>query len=155
MPVLLYRKRFFIAVLFSVVLLVASSCKKVQEDLTQNILEQYFEQNILNRDYRVHLASNLGTDLTADYDGYLFRLLKNTNYDGPMTASKNGVILYTGTWSTNEDFGKLVINLNTPTVPAEFVFLNRQWRFTEKGIPIMKLAPWGSSADIVLHMERL
>ena len=115
--------------------------RKVKEDLTVNILEQYFEQNILNRDFRVYLATNLGTDITSTYDGYLFRLLKNTNYDGPMTASKNGTVLYTGTWSTNEDFGKLVITLNTPSVPAEFVFLNRQWRFTEKGIPIMKLAP--------------
>ncbi|MFN8245528.1 MAG: hypothetical protein U0T56_03985 [Ferruginibacter sp.] len=155
MPVLFYRKRLFIALLCSAILLFASSCKKVKEDLTVNILEQYFEQNILNRDFRVYLATNLGTDITSTYDGYLFRLLKNTNYDGPMTASKNGTVLYTGTWSTNEDFGKLVITLNTPSVPAEFVFLNRQWRFTEKGIPIMKLAPWGSSADIVLHMERL
>ena len=155
MPVLFYRKRLFISLLCSAILLFASSCKKVKEDLTVNILEQYFEQNILNRDFRVYLATNLGTDITSTYDGYLFRLLKNTNYDGPMTASKNGTVLYTGTWSTNEDFGKLVITLNTPSVPAEFVFLNRQWRFTEKGIPIMKLAPWGSSADIVLHMERL
>ena len=155
MPVLFYRKRFFIAIIFSVILLAASGCKKVKEDLTVNILEQYFEQNILNRDYRVNLATNLGTDITSDYNNYQFRLLKNTNYEGPMTASKNGVVLFTGTWSTNEDFGKLNILLNTPNVPAEFVFLNRSWRFTEKAIPIMKLAPWGSSADIVLHMERL
>lgn len=154
MPVLLYRNRFIIALLCSVLLL-ASSCKKVKEDLTEDILQQYFESNILNRDYKVRLANNNGTDLTSQYEGYLFRLLKNTNYDGPMTASKNGVILYTGTWSTNEDFGKLVITLNQPSVPAEFVFINRQWRFAEKGIPVMKLAPWGSSAAIELHMERL
>lgn len=152
---LFFRKRFIIAVLCSLILLAASSCKKVKEDFTEDILQQYFEQNILNRDFIVRLATNNGTDLTTDYDGYVFRLLKNTYYDGPMTASKNGVILYTGTWSSNEDFGKLVITLNQPSTPTEFNFLNRQWRFAEKALPVMKLAPWGSTAPIVLHMERL
>lgn len=152
---LFFRKRFIIAVLCSLILLAASSCKKVKEDFTEDILQQYFEQNILNRDFIVRLATNNGTDLTTDYDGYVFRLLKNTYYDGPMTASKNGVILYTGTWSSNEDFGKLVITLNQPSTPNEFNFLNRQWRFAEKALPVMKLAPWGSTAPIVLHMERL
>lgn len=155
MPLMLYNRRFIIAILCSIILLASSSCKKVKEDFTEDILQQYFDQNILNRDFKVRLANNNGTDITADYDGYRFRLLKNTNYDGPMTASKNGVVLFTGTWSTNEDFGKLVITLNQPSVPAEFVFINRQWRFVEKGIPVMKLAPWGSSAAIELHMERL
>lgn len=156
MPELMYRNRFAIAILLSLVLLWASGCKKAKEDATEDILQQYFEQNILNRDFIVHLATDNATDLTSQYDGYKFKLTKTTSYyDGPMTASKNGVVLFTGTWTSNEDFGKLIINLNQPSVPAEFVFLNRSWRFTEKAFPVMKLAPWGSSAPIVLHMERL
>ncbi|MBU3714599.1 MAG: hypothetical protein FGM46_06575 [Ferruginibacter sp.] len=129
------------------------SCKKPQETYVANILEQYFEQNILNSDFIVSYASVGNEDITAQYDGYIFRLLKKTYLDGPMTATKDGVT-YTGTWSSTADYGKLVISITQPTPPAEFIFLNREWRFTEKALPVMKLAPWGSSADIVLHMKR-
>ncbi len=153
MPAIFYKTRFIIAVLISALLL-ATSCKKTQEAYVANVLEQYFEQNILNRDFIVRFASDEGSDITNQYTGYVFRLLKNTYYDGPMTA-KIGSQTYTGTWSSNEDFGKLIITLNSPSIPTEFNFINRQWRFTEKAIPVMKLAPWGSSAAKELHMERL
>jgi hypothetical protein len=153
MPAKAYRSRYLIAVLFAILLL-AVGCKKVKEEITQDLLQQYFETNILNRDFRVKLATDNGTDLTTQYDGYIFRLLKNTNYDGPMTGTKNGTII-TGTWNSNEDFSKLTISLTLPTTPSEFVFLNRPWRFTKKAVPVMELAPWGSSVPIVLHMERL
>ena len=153
MPSLFYKTRFIIAVLLSALLL-ATSCKKTKETYVANVLEQYFESNILNRDFKVRYASDEGTDITTQYDGWVFRLLKNTYYDGPMTAKK-GSLVYNGTWSSNEDFGKLVITINQPSIPTEFTFLNRQWRFEEKAIPVMKLAPWGSTAAKVLHMERL
>lgn len=153
MPASAFRSRYIIALLFAIALL-AASCKKAKEQIQQDILQQYFESNILNRDFKVKLATDNGTDLTTQYDGYLFKLLKNTNYDGPMTGTK-GATVYTGTWSCNEDFSKLTITLNTPSVPAEFVFLNRAWRFTKKAVPVMELAPWGSTDPIVLHMERL
>ena len=153
MPVQAFRSRYIIAIL-AAILLLATSCKKVQDQITQDILQQYFDQNILNRDFQVQLATDNGTDLTSQYTGEVFRLLKNTNYDGPMTAIKNGVT-YTGTWSCNEDFSKLTISLTQPTTPAEFVFLNRAWKFTKKAFPIMELAPWGSTDPKVLHMERL
>jgi len=71
-----------------------------------------------------------------------------------MTAIKNGTT-YTGTWSCNEDFSKLTISLTQPTTPAEFVFLNRAWKFTKKAVPVMELAPWGNLNPQVLNMERL
>jgi hypothetical protein len=71
-----------------------------------------------------------------------------------MTAIKNGVT-YSGTWACNSDYGKLTINITQPSVPAEIGFLNREWRFTKKDLPVMELAPWGSTAPIVLHMRRL
>ena len=103
MPAIFYKTRFIIAVLISALLL-ATSCKKTQEAYVANVLEQYFEQNILNRDFIVRFASDEGSDITSQYTGYVFRLLKNTYYDGPMTA-KIGSQTYTGTWSSNEDFG--------------------------------------------------
>ena len=155
MPNILYRSRFFIALLVSMLLLV-SGCKKntATNPVTENVLEQYFEVNILNRDFKVVLATDNGADLTSNYDGYLFRLLKNTYYDGPMTGTKNGVV-FTGTWSTNDDFSKLNITIDHPTPPASFSFLNRAWRFTRKAVPVMELAPWGTTDAKVLHMERL
>jgi hypothetical protein len=133
-------------------LLPFSGCKKAKEDATQDILQQYFDTNILNRDFKVKLATNLGTDLTPNYEGYVFKLLKTTNYDGQMTAIRNDST-YLGNWSTNDDFSKLTINL--PSTPQPFVFLNRSWRFTKKALPVMELAPWGTNDSIVLHMERL
>jgi hypothetical protein len=146
-----YRMRIFIAIACAIVLLFASCKKSVPAQAQQNILEQYFEQNILNRDFTVKLATDNGSDLTAQYNGYLFRLLKSTLLNGPMTATKGGVT-YNGTWSSNDDYSKLVISL--PATPAEFGFLIREWRFAKKAIPVMELSPWGSLEPKVLHMER-
>jgi hypothetical protein len=157
MPVYFYKSRIIIAILLSIALL-ASSCKSQQDAYVTNVLEQYFEANILNRDFKVLYATDNGTEITTQFDGWVFKLLKNTYYDGPMTAKKTtptGTIQYSGTWSSNSDFGKLVITLNQPSVPAEFVFLNRDWRFEQKAIPVMKLAPWGSAPPKQLHMQRL
>jgi hypothetical protein len=144
--------RIFIAVACAIVLLCAS-CKKTLTAVEQrSILELYFEQNILNRDFKVSYAVDNGTNLTAQYDGYLFRLLKSTLLNGPLTATKAGVT-YNGTWSSNDDYSKLVITL--PIAPSEFGFLIREWKFTKKAVPTMELAPWGSLEPKVLHMERL
>jgi len=153
MPATAFRSRYFIALLCAILLL-AASCKKTKDKITQDILQEYFDNNILNRDFKVKLATDNGTDLTSQYDGETFRLLKNSNYDGPMTGIKNGVT-YTGTWSCNEDFSKLTINITQPTTPSEFGFLNRAWKFTKKAVPVMELAPWGTTNPLVLHMERL
>ena len=153
MPKALYKSRFIIAIAFAVLLLLLSSCSK--EALAQqnrSILEQYFEDNILNRDFTVHLATDNGLDLTAQYSGYKFKLIKNTLLQGPLTAI-TGSTTYTGTWICNEDYSKLVITL--PTANAVFDFISREWRFTKKAVPIMELAPWGTTEPKVLHMERL
>jgi len=153
MPSQAFRSRYIIAVFIALILL-ATSCKKVKDEITQDILQEYFDNNILNRDFIVKLAKDTANDITTRYTGQVFRLLKNTNYDGEMTGIKNG-ITYRGTWSCNEDFSKLTINIISPTPPAEFTFLNRSWKFTKKAVPVMELAPWGSLDPKVLHMERL
>ena len=94
-----------------------------------------------------------GVDLTANYEEWLFKLYKNTYFDGPMTATK-GSLVFNGTWKSDESFGKLIINISEAGVPATFAFINREWRFTKKDLPMMELAPWGSSAPLVLHMRR-
>lgn len=142
-----------------VTLLIATSCKKAVEQKTENILQQYFEQNILNRDFKVVRAiDDTIHNRTAEYSSYIFRLEKNTttnsNTDGPMKATVNGTDVCTGTWSCTEDYGKLGINLTIPTTPPSFTFINRSWKFTEKAFPVMKLAPWGTTAHDTLYMER-
>lgn len=133
-------------------LFVLTGCSKKAVEAAQiTYAQQQFEDNILNKNFRVHLATDNGTDLTAQFTGYTFVLYKSTYYNGPMTAVKNSVT-YTGSWSSNEDYSKLVIGF--PNAPAEFVFLKRDWRFTKKALPIMELAPWGTTEPKVLHMER-
>ncbi|MFZ1372138.1 MAG: hypothetical protein WAR78_17265 [Ferruginibacter sp.] len=133
-------------------LFVITGCSKSAVETVQTTyLQQQFEDNILNKNFRVHLATDNGVDLTPQYTGYTFVLYKSTYYNGPMTAVKNG-ITYNGTWSSNDDYSKLVITF--PSTPAEFVFLNREWKFTKKSLPIMELATWGTLEPKVLHMER-
>ncbi|MCO6497765.1 MAG: hypothetical protein J5I50_08905 [Chitinophagaceae bacterium] len=130
-------------------LLVLISCKK-SEDQPGTIFEQYFEKQVLNRPYIITNANDRGNDITAQYAGYEFVLGKgNDYYNGPLIATK-GTSRYEGTWSSNEDYGKLIISLPSP--PGEFEFLTRSWRFTSKNIPTLKFAPWGSTEDIQLTM---
>jgi hypothetical protein len=152
MPGFIYKSRFVIAVAAAIILL-ASSCKKKVEAVQQDFLQQYFEQNILNKDFIVHLATESGVNKTSQFAEYKFKLTKNTLIDGPMTATSTTTTI-NGTWSSNEDYSKLVITLPANTVPA-FSFLNREWRFTKKAVPLMELAPWGTTEPIVLHMMRL
>ncbi len=149
----LLKWRFIIAVLFAAAILFLQGCGK-GESPTEDLYQKYFEQNVLNSDFIVSLATDNGTDLTAQYNGWVFRLLKDTYYNGPMTAVKGGNT-YTGTWSSNQDYGKLTINITLPSIPQEITFLNREWRFTKKDLPTMELAPWGNSNPVVLHMRRL
>lgn len=131
-------------------ILLFAACKKGIGD-NNPLLEKYFETNILTRDFVVSLAKDSTADLTANYTGYIFVLLKDDLYHGPMTAQKDGVT-YDGTWSSNSDYSKLIITL--PASPPEFKFLTRSWRFTSKNLPTLKLAPWGSSDPAVLNMLR-
>lgn len=154
MPTVISSNRLLFALLCAALLLVCS-CKKTITDIPQNTLQQYFEANILNKEFVVELATDSSVDKTADYSGYSFILTRTTSYyDGPMTGTRNGVTI-SGTWSSNEDYSKLVISLTTPAPPATFSFINRAWRFTRKSLPIMELAPWGTTDPKILHMRRL
>lgn len=133
-------------------LIVIGGCSKSTVEAAQvTYQQQQFEDNILNKNFRVHLATDSGVNLTAQFTGYTFVLFKSTYYNGPMTGVK-GATTYNGTWSSNEDYSKLVITFSS--APPEFVFLLRDWRFTKKALPIMELAPWGTTDPKVLHMER-
>lgn len=154
MPIMIYNYRYFIVLLSAAVLLL-SSCKKTVETVSQQTVQQYFEETILNKNFVVAYAKDTSTDITSNYNNDTFVLKKGaTYYDGAMTGKSAGII-YTGTWSSNEDYGKLIININVPTPPAAFTFINRPWKFTKKSLPIMELAPWGTTDPKILHMRRL
>ena len=152
MPALLYKSRFIIAVIFAALLMLSGCSKSALIEQNRGLLEQYFEDNILNKDFIVRLATDNGADLTPQYKGYKFVLKKNTLLNGPMTATL-GTTTYTGTWTCNDDYSKLIISLPA-TVPS-FAFLTREWKFTKKTVPVMELAPWGTTEPKILHMERL
>jgi hypothetical protein len=151
LPLFFYRYRFIIVLVLSLFLLLTGCSKSKIQAIALTEAQSYFETNVLNRDFRVQLATDSGVDLTAQYSSYLFRLLENTVYDGQLTATI-GSTVYAGTWSCNDDYSKLVISL--PSGPGPFVFLNREWKFTKKSLPVMELAPWGTTDPKVLHMER-
>ena len=157
MSTFVYKSRFIIAIGIALALLL-SGCKKdtAATDTTNSALQYYFSQNILNRNFIVERAIDTANDITANYSGYTFVLSNDTSYlHGPMTGTKTGMTTISGTWSCNDDYSRLQITLNSPFVPQEFVFLNRAWKFTKKAIPIMELAPWGTTDPKVLHMQRL
>ncbi len=151
MKTLICRTRFLYVAGLAILSVMAGCSKSPVEAVQTTYQQQQFEDNILNKNFRVHLATDNGVDLTAQYNGYTYVLYKSTYYNGPMTAVKSG-ITYNGTWSSNDDYSKLTISI--PAAPAEFVFLNREWKFTKKSLPIMELAPWGTLEPKVLHMER-
>ncbi|MEO6584093.1 MAG: hypothetical protein ABIO05_07200 [Ferruginibacter sp.] len=154
---LLIRAKMPFFYLIFAILFTATSCNKNRPpDYIANVYEKYFETNILNSDYKVKLAMDNGVDKTPEFVDFKFKLLKNTYHDGPMTGTRvsNPAIIYTGTWSSNEDYSNLIISITQPTIPTEFIYLNRTWRFTKKAIPVMELEPWNGEPKI-LHMERL
>ena len=142
--------RKFPSLLVAFFLLVFVSCgkQKPEESLP---LQQFFETNILNRNFVVSLAQDSTGDITSDYSGYVFVLQKTDFYHGPLKVTQ-GSVVYNGTWSSNDDYGKLTISL--PDTPSEFQFLARDWRFVKKDIPTLQLAPWGTSQPYLLNMTR-
>ena len=128
--------------------LFCTSCKK---SIKQSVLEKYFNDNVIGKNCSVTLAKDSTGDITSEYTGYTFVLLKTDYYHGPLKATK-GSNTYMGTWSSNDDYSKLVIAL--PDSIPEFKFLSRNWRFTKKGNPTMELAPWGTNEPFVLHMTK-
>jgi hypothetical protein len=153
---LLHKARFIISISCATVLLFAS-CSKSNEQVTDSVLQAYFNANILNTNYTIILASDSGVDITSQFaqDTILLQRDSSSYYNGIIFGHKDGNT-YTGTWSSNSDYSELIINFTTPApIPTEYTFLNRNWRFTKKGVPEMDLAPWGSTDPKVLHMLRL
>ena len=143
------KKLFTFICLASLVL--CFSCKKTLQNLDQSLLQKYFEKYVIGSDFVVSLAVDSTTDITSMYTGYKFVLLETDLYHGPLKAT-NGSNQYYGTWTTNSDYSKLDISL-PDSIPG-FPFLSRSWRFTKKENPTLQLAPWGSTAPLVLHMTR-
>ena len=143
------KKLFTFICLLSLVL--CFSCKKTLQNLDQSLLQKYFEKYVIGSDFVVSFAKDSTTDITSMYTGYKFVLLETDLYHGPLKATKGSNVYY-GTWATNSDYSKLDISL--PDSIQGFPFLSRSWRFTKKTNPTLQLAPWGSTAPIILYMTR-
>jgi hypothetical protein len=143
-------KRLF-TFIFLVLVAIAFSCKKTVHNISNSLAEKYFEKYVIGNDFVVTLAKDSTADFTADYKNYKFILLETDLLHGPLKAV-SGTQTYMGSWQTNDDYSKLDISL--PDSIVAFKFLSRSWRFTKKANPTLELAPWGSTAPIVLHMTR-
>jgi hypothetical protein len=156
MPSLLYKGRFIIVVI-SAALLLLTSCSKSSNSITTSVLQQYFTTNLLNTNFVIQFASDSGVDITNRYvnDTFVLKQADTSLFNGPMTAKRDTTI-YTGTWSSNSDYSQLNINITAPSpIPTDYIFINRSWKFTKKALPVMELAPWGSTDPKVLYMQRL
>lgn len=147
--VLIYRRLCYGLLIFVMICSLASCKKKISPDNV--FLQQYFEQNVLGREFVITLAKDHDQDITADYKGYIFKLVKDDFYHGPLEITRAGSV-YEGTWRCDEDFGKLTITL--PDSPAEFAFIDREWRFTSKDLPVLKLTPWVGHNSAALNLTR-
>jgi hypothetical protein len=137
------RARSILFVLLGLLLCVGSGCKKRKEKIEAKVFEpsflnKYFEDNILNRDITISLAKFEGRDTTPMYSGYVFKLLKDTYYQGPFEARFNDST-YTGTWQTNDDYSKLILDIKK-TGPLKWVSIS--WKFTSKTTSSLELVPW-------------
>ncbi len=109
--------------------------KKVMEP---SFLNKFFEDNILNKDITVSLAKFEGRDTTPMFSGYVFKLIKNTYYEGPFEAKFNGNT-YMGTWQSNEDYSILILNTKQT---GTLQWISIQWKFKSKTQTVMELVPW-------------
>ena len=138
----------FLSLTFVIILFVSCGKSNPQQSLP---VQQFFETNILNRNFIVSFAQDSSVDITSNYSGYIFILQKTDFYHGPLKVTYGGAT-YIGTWTCDSDYGKLTINL--PDSPAIFQFLTRDWRFVSKNIPTIQLSPWGTTQPYFLNMTR-
>jgi hypothetical protein len=129
-------------IIFAVSVL-SGACKKKEEIIAAkayepSTLNQFFETYILNKDIRITVAKFEGRDTTAMYGDYVFKLYKNTYYDGPFEA-RNSKDTFTGTWFSNDDYSKLILDI-AGTSALDWVSID--WKFKSKSTTTLELIPW-------------
>jgi hypothetical protein len=156
--------------IFGIILLgtlfVSSSCKKDQpkdpdpkpqdtlqnDSATQAYIEQMFALLVLDKKIRVVLAvDSSGKNITPTYDNHDIFLRKETFYKGPLEVFANGT-KYVGTWESNTDYS--LLDLKIEGLP-EFEFYQTLWRFTQKSIDLLKIAPVQNPGQKQLHLKKV
>src|SRR5882757_2606673 len=111
--------------LFFVVLFWISSCSK--KDGTMPATETNFDAAVLNKDFYIGSANNDGTDITAQFNGYVFKYSKSNSVAGYVIANNN-LLNFNGTWTTSADFS--TITLAFSNAPDDFNFMNNTWKIS-------------------------
>lgn len=150
-----FKWRFAVAIAAAMIIFYLCSCKKIVENTQMDIAQQYFKNNILNSDFIIDSAYLNNTDITSRFTGFSIRLLEGADLTTGQITAKKGDSTISGTWLATEQYGKLTVTFVSP--PTGFEFFNRSWRFLEKNLPVMKLAPWGMPDPALtrLYMRRL
>lgn len=124
---------------------------KIDTNGTQAYLEQMFAAMVLEKKIKVVLAiDSSGKNITPEYDNHDILLRKETFYDGPLDIFANGT-KYVGTWKCNKDYSILELNI---TGLSEFGFYNTVWRFTQKSLDLLKIAPVQNPGLKQLHLKK-
>lgn len=128
-----------ISFLVVAVMMISCSKKKLEDKVFEpSFLNKFMEDNILNRDFTVTQAKFEGRDTTPMFSGYIFKLLKNTYYDGPFEARHDGKT-YTGTWQSNDDYSKLILDIK---VNDTLQWVSLTWKFKSKTQTSLEIVPW-------------
>ena len=125
------------------------SCKKSSTPTVTP--QQFFETNVIDQSHVVNLATDRGTDVTFNYNGYTFRINKTTPLNGSFVAANN-LFSVTGTWVITSDYEQITFNL--PTAQSSFAFFNRAWKFTNRSAPIFELVPVDNTDIKVLRFQK-
>jgi hypothetical protein len=150
------KKIFYNLVLFAGVSFtgaaVLSSCTKGDDNSATNASsQQYFSTNVVNHDFAVLMATDNGTDITANYNGINFRFADTATLAGTATAS-NSLLTVHGTWTVDAAYDKITFSFPTTTLTS-LSFMNKQWQFMNRNSQAIDLKAANGETD-ELHFTR-
>jgi len=136
-----------------------TSCNKKDDNLDTAIAlkqasQNDFATNVANHDLTVAMAKDDGTDITANFAGYTFKIVDSaaTATSGVVTVA-NDLLSVTGTWFVDESFSKITFQFPTAVIP-KLIFFNKEWGFKGTSSATINLQPTDGEDDAVQFVRK-
>lgn len=130
--------------LLSGLLLLATGCHKVLEQVEENIVIRAMTEG----QWRITSFTRAGADHTADYAPYRFQFYKNNTVE----AINNGITETTGSWSADANARTITATYNTVTPPLNV--LNGTWQITNNSWTFVEATQTVSGEIRTLRLEK-
>jgi hypothetical protein len=142
------RLLFFFLLLFSGILLL-NGCSKDEN----NTPAWPGNQLLIDKNFSVPYAKDNGADVTANYNGIIFRFAgPATSLTGTATAA-NSLFTVTGTWTMNSSRDKISFSFPTNLLP-DLAFMNKTWKITNAFVsPVVLKADNGEDDEVRLLLN--